>query len=280
MEVEIDFRKTVQENANKLFEEAKKAKRKLSTAERTLERSMKKLGDAKEGKIEVKKVTVKKRKPRGKWFEAYRWMHTTEGFLVIAGKDARQNEMIFKKRIDENDIVLHADIPGAPLTILKVDKTDPTPSAIREAAEMAGAYSSAWKAGVGNIDVYWIRPDQVSKTAQSGEFLPKGAFMIRGQKNYLKKMTLKLSIGVMFFIDKKTKEEKIKVIGGNVQSINEHAKYFVTIVPGSMSQLEVAKEIKKRILQKAMPEHVDMIEELDADDFVKFIPAGKSSLVG
>jgi predicted ribosome quality control (RQC) complex YloA/Tae2 family protein len=211
VEVEIDFRKTARQNAQKYFGEAKTAKHKLAAAEKALAETMKKLEEMKTGQLEIGQkpsALLKKKRARGKWYETYRWMLTTEGFLVIGGRDARQNDIIFAKRIEPTDIVLHADITGAPLTVVKSEGKQITPLAIREAAEFAAAYSSAWKAGLGGVDVYWIKPDQVSKTAPAGEFLAKGSFMIRGTKNYLKKMELKVSIGVKFEKDKEDKDRK------------------------------------------------------------------------
>jgi Predicted RNA-binding protein homologous to eukaryotic snRNP len=46
-------------------------------------------------------------------------------------------------------------------------------------------------------DVYWVEPDQVSKTPVSGEFVPKGAFIIRGHRNYIRGAKLEISIGIV-----------------------------------------------------------------------------------
>lgn len=78
-------------------------------------------------------------------------MITSDGFLIIGGRDARQNEIIFSKRLEERDIILHADIVGAPLTVIKSEGKEITPLAIREAAEFAAAFSSAWKKGLGGL---------------------------------------------------------------------------------------------------------------------------------
>lgn len=280
MLIEIDFRKTVQENAEKYFEEAKKFRKKVEAIIKEMEKTKREMEKVEEKTAKAPGKEMKKRKPRGKWYESYRWMYTTEGFLVIAGKDARQNEMIFKKRISQNDIVLHADIHGAPLTVVKAKETGemPTPLSIREAAEFAGAYSSAWKLEIGEVDIYWIKPEQISKTPPAGQYLPKGSFMIRGQKNYLKKIVLKLAIGIKFELDKEAMPYA-KVIAGNVQSINKHAKYFVTVIQGKMNAQETAKEIKRLILLKAMPEDKPLIEAIDNDDIVKMLPSGTFDIV-
>ncbi|MBU5557652.1 MAG: DUF814 domain-containing protein [Candidatus Aenigmarchaeota archaeon] len=281
IEVEIDIRKNARQNAEKYFQESKKAKAKIATAEAALAKTLKQIENMKAGAAvsEIKKsVLPQKRRPRGKWYESFRWMFTTEGFLVIAGRDAKQNEIIFAKRIEPTDIVLHAEITGAPLTVIKAEGKTITPLAIREAAEFAAAYSRAWAAGLGGVDVYWVRPEQVSKTAPAGEFLPKGAFMIRGTKNYLKKMELKVAIGIKFETDKEGKRAA-KLIYGNVQAVNKHAKYFVTIQPGDMPQARLAAEIRRQILIKALPDDKVLIEQIPIDEIQRAIPAGNGSIV-
>lgn len=272
-EVEIDFRKTAQRNAERYFQKAKKAKQKIEPAIKAKEKTItqiKKL-EKEELLLEEKEEKLVKRR-RGKWYEKFRWFFTTENFFVIAGRDATQNDIIFKKHLEKNDIVLHADITGAPLTIIKSDRKRITPLAIREAAEFAAAYSSAWKK-FATIDVYWIKPEQISKTPPSGEYLPKGSFMIRGKKNYLKKIELKIAIGIKF------EKNQVSVISGNVQSVRKHARYFVTIIPGNISQQELAKQIKLKILQKAIPEDKEVIEEIILEDIQRLIPAGTGNVI-
>ncbi len=271
VDVEIDFRLSPQENAERYFELSKKAKAKLESA---LKERRKILYRMRKLKAEPKKSDgpKPKRKRKRKWFEKFRWFVTTDGFLVVAGRDATQNEVLFKKHLEKDDIVLHADIHGAPLTVVKSGGREITPLAVREASEFAAAYSSAWKRGI-SVDVYWVRPDQVSKTPPSGEYLPKGSFMIRGQKNYLKKMDLKIAVGVKI-------EDGVAVpICGNVQSVRFHSKYFVTVIPGDLPQSELAKKIKLKLLEKALPEDKKPIEELDLNEIQRLLPPGGGEIV-
>ena len=53
---------------------------------------------------------------------------------------------------------------------------------------------------------YWVRPDQVSKTAPSGEYLTVGSFMIRGKKNFLPPSTLIMGFGFLFKLEVKIVE--------------------------------------------------------------------------
>ena len=67
---------------------------------------------------------------------------------------------------------------------------------IEETASIICSFSAQWKKGYGSADAFWIFPNQISKEANSGEYIAKGAFMIRGEKNQLKNLTLKICLGI------------------------------------------------------------------------------------
>lgn len=280
-EIELDFRESVEENAERLYEDSKWAREKSESAGEAIKETKKeKEGIEEEGKesIEIEKEKPVKRKEREKkWYEKFRWSKTSEGFLVIGGKDATQNEIIIKKHTRPEDVVLHAEIKGAPFVVVKAESKEEeiTPLAIREAAEISAAYSSAWKKGYGNVDVYWVKPEQVSKEAPAGEHLEKGSFMIKGKKNYLRKRELKISIGVK--VDRK--ERSFEVMSGSVQSMRSNMDYFVTVKPGDKKSLKLAEEIKRKIMEKSIPEDKKIVDKIPREEFQKFIPPGKGMLI-
>jgi len=57
------------------------------------------------------------------WFEKFFWFISSENYLVIAGKDAQQNETIVKKYLKNGDVYVHADIHGASSCIGKTTRT-------------------------------------------------------------------------------------------------------------------------------------------------------------
>ncbi len=134
-------------------------------------------------------------KRKRRWYEDFRYFITSGGFLVVAGRSAGQNELLVRRYLGEDDIFLHADIHGAPATILKTEGRAPDEHDIEEAAQFAASYSSAWEAGLYAVDVYWVWGKQVSKKAPSGEYLGKGAFMVYGKRNYLRRVKLSLAVG-------------------------------------------------------------------------------------
>ena len=82
------------------------------------------------------------------------------------------------------------------------NQSDPTnpdipPKTLTEAGQMAVVYSSAWDSKI-STSAWWVRHDQVSKTAPTGEYLTTGSFMIRGKKNYLLANILMFGFGIIF----------------------------------------------------------------------------------
>ena len=55
--------------------------------------------------------------------------------------------------------------------------------ALREAADATCSFSRAWRLGLTRSDVFYVRPNQVTKETNTGEFITKGAFVIRGKDN-------------------------------------------------------------------------------------------------
>ena len=262
IDVNIDFRKSVEENANFYFEEAKVAKQKIEGLEKVL------------GKVELKprEVKPKEKKPTKKWYERYRWFISSNGLLVIAGKNARNNETIVKRYTRPNDLVLHVDIHGSPFVIIRNDEKLSTLPAetIYEAAEFAATYSQAWDQKIASVSVYYIGPNQVVKEAG----LPLGSFMIKGERKWLEKIKPRLSIGI-----KQEEVFKARLIHGPVTAVKKQTPYLVTIVPGDISAQELAKEIKKELLTKVPYEIKKPTEDMDMEEIKKIIPFGKGQLV-
>ncbi|PVX27142.1 MAG: hypothetical protein CW716_03855, partial [Candidatus Bathyarchaeum sp.] len=190
----LNLRQSLQANADNYYKRSKKAEKKLRGAEKQLQETRTKIEKAKK-KVTVAKATQQPLEKRRKkeWFEKFRWFHSSDGFLVIGGRDATTNEIIIKKHMDPNDIVFHAEIVGAPFVVIKTEGKTAPEQTIKEAAQLAASYSKAWREMLSAVNVYWINPSQVSKTPPSGQFLKKGSFMIRGTKNFVRNVHLRVA---------------------------------------------------------------------------------------
>jgi predicted ribosome quality control (RQC) complex YloA/Tae2 family protein len=207
--VSVDINLSAYANVSAHFSTKKSAAVKV---ERTIEQSNKVLDDAErrfkaemerhEAANKIKAVRIAR---RANWFERFRWFITSEGFLVLSGRDAQQNELIVKRflrKAPHNDVYVHADVHGASSCIVRTPRPGVAvpPESLRQAGIMTVCQSSAWNAKI-VTSAWWVSAEQVSKTAPSGEYLTTGSFMIRGKKNFLPPCRLELVFGFIFKLD-------------------------------------------------------------------------------
>jgi predicted ribosome quality control (RQC) complex YloA/Tae2 family protein len=264
--IAIDSKKSIAENAEIYYERAKKAKRKIKGALIAIESTKKKLKDMENKKeIAMEKVMLpqKRVKKELKWFEKLRWFLSSDDILVVGGRDANTNEDAVKKYLDNNDIYLHADIHGAPSIVVKLQDKEVNENILKESAIFAASFSNAWSKNYGTQDVYWVHPDQVSKTPESGEFVSKGSFIIRGKKNYIRGVNLKIAIGIVNY-------EGPRVMAGPVDAIKKHTDNYVIIRPGYVKKEAIAKEILYKINKDNL---------ISLDDVVRVLPSGKCEII-
>jgi predicted ribosome quality control (RQC) complex YloA/Tae2 family protein len=262
----IDSKIGIPENTEIYYEKAKKAKRKIPGVLIAIKRTKKELE-----KVEKKKdfamdrilVPQKRVKKDLKWYEKLRWFISSDGFLVIGGRDANTNEIVVKKHLENKDIYLHSDIHGAPSVVIKTEDREISENTINEAAEFAASFSSAWPKGLGSLDVYWVNPEQVSKTPQSGEFVAKGAFIIRGSRNYIHNASLIVAVGIVDYHGK-------RIMAGPVDAVKKYTDNYVTIKPGYTKKEAVAREILKRIDEEKL---------INLEDVIRVLPSGKCDIV-
>ncbi|KAI9843822.1 MAG: hypothetical protein M1837_006082 [Sclerophora amabilis] len=147
------------------------------------------------------------------WFEKFLYFISSDGYLVLGGKDAQQNEMLYKRYFKRGDIYVHADLHGAATVIIKNNSSTPDapipPSTLSQAGNLSVATSKAWESRA-VMPAWWVYWDQVSKSAPTGEFLPTGSFMVRGKKNFLPPAQLLLGFAVMFQITEESKARHVK----------------------------------------------------------------------
>ncbi|MFX0090193.1 MAG: ribosome rescue protein RqcH [Candidatus Hodarchaeota archaeon] len=276
--LDIDFRKSPSEIAEEFYSHAKKAERKIIPAKEAIAQTKKEIEEVEERKDEiVQQSQVKLRKRSRRWYEKYRWTRSPQNFLVIGGRDVKTNREIAQRRMDPEDIFFHADLSGAPYVVLKLrdEETDftadsdltPQEEDIYAAAHLAGVYSRAWFAGHSAVDVYYVSSDQVSFSAPSGEFLPRGGVMVRGKRTYVKNILLKLAIGLII------EEDHAYLIGGLLDIISQKTSYIVEVSPGDLGKGKAAQRIKNIFASMlSSPEDKIKLKALDLNEFVAFLP--------
>ena len=231
--VTLDIRldATVHANANVYYELRQQARAKL---ERTRAANSDALKSA-ESRIKASLASARKQQiakalnstRKSFWFEKFAWFISSDGFLVLGGRDAQQNELLVKRHLRIGDAYVHADIHGAGSIIVKnhtpnapLAATSIPPRTLLEAGTFSICQSRAWEAKI-LTSSWWVDAAQVSKTAPSGEYLSVGSFMIRGKKNYLPPCQLSLSFGFLFVL---SDEDRLAKKAERLQSANVPAE--------------------------------------------------------
>ncbi len=251
MEVELYLEKSVDENAGRYFDKAKKAKKKLEGAHEALERTKKDLEKLQKEEVKFWVEEEKRQMHRNRkreWYEKFHWFTSSEGFLCIGGKDATSNDIIVKKHAEKGDIVFHTEAPGSPFFIVK-NGQECGEKTLEECGQATAIYSKAWKLGHTSTDVFYVTPEQVTKEAKSGEYVAKGAFMVYGERTFLHPQ-LQAAIG---WVDD-------MIIGGPVGAVNGRCDKMVVVVPGREKKSSLAKKIKMKLGDGVL------------DDIVTFLP--------
>ncbi|KAJ2146311.1 hypothetical protein IW136_000616 [Coemansia sp. RSA 678] len=221
--VDVDIFQTAFANAQRYYSSRRQAGVKhaktLAVSSQALQSAEQKIkADLKA--IKITATVSQTRKPF--WFEKFAWFLSSDGYLVLAGHDMQQNELLVKRHLRPGDAYVHADIHGAASVIIKnklaaapesTSVTDKAlgekaprgeltaetipPSTLFQAGIMSVCQSRAWDAKI-LTPAWWVEARQVSKTAPTGEYLSTGSFMIRGKKHFLPPTQLVYGFGLLF----------------------------------------------------------------------------------
>ncbi|MGQ9639256.1 MAG: ribosome rescue protein RqcH [Candidatus Bathyarchaeia archaeon] len=265
---------TPQQAAERYYESAKKSSEKL----KRLQESMK-LVEAKitnlSSTIEVEKakIDIPRLRREKAWYEKFNWFKSSDNILVLSGRDASTNELLIRRYLENGDIVLHAEIHGAPFTIIKAGGNLPPESTLIEAAQATASRSKAWSLGLTAIDVYWVKPDQVTAKAPSGEYLGRGQFMITGKRNYIRGVELRMAIGIQ------RSDGEVYFIAGPPSAIKRHAEAYVELVPGETSAGRLARKIIEFLRPTDIRGLSDRTLRVLVEDVARLIPAGRGNIL-
>jgi predicted ribosome quality control (RQC) complex YloA/Tae2 family protein len=303
--VEVDASTGVEKNADRLYTEAKRVEEKKEGAQAAIEDTREDLEAVEQRKAEweadsgesddgdsardtedeaetedvdwLNEPSIPIRKQE-QWYERFRWFRTSDDFLVIGGRNADQNEELVQKYMDGNDLFFHAQAHGGPVTILKTsDPSEPSrdvdvpEESKREAAQFAVSYSSVWKDSRFSGDAYVVTPDQVSKTPESGEYLEKGGFAIRGDRNYFRDVAVGVAVGISC-------EPHTRVLGGPPSAVVPQVETHVEVEPGRYAQNDTAKRIY-RLFRERFGDTSFVRKIASADLIQEFLPPGGSRIL-
>jgi len=273
LQIPIKLDWSIGKNIENIFNLAKESERKFKRTLESIEELKLKIREI-DSQLSVPSLIPVIKKPPSFWYENFHFFRSSDGFLVIGGKDASQNESLIKRRMENDDIVVHADIHGSPFVIIKNARKSLPQKTIEEACQFTVSFSRAWNLGLATADAYWVYPEQVSKKAPSGTYLKPGSFMIYGQRNYIKNVQLKLAVALFF------DEGWAKFYISPIDPIKILTDTFVEITPGEISRNDAAKQIvtffyknKENEIKKA-PNRKNLVNEL-----IERLPKGGFNLI-
>jgi predicted ribosome quality control (RQC) complex YloA/Tae2 family protein len=253
--------------ASHLFAESKKlmaSALQINDSIRKMETALEKIKESREHAVKKEEARQVKRI----WFESFRWFFTSESYLAVGGRDAGSNSLLVRKRMENEDLVFHAEVAGSPFFLLKRGKSAGQASIV-EAATATVCYSRAWREGLSAADAYYVEPNQVKLGAPPGMYMSRGSFMIEGQRNYVKNIKLVLGVGITK-IDGET-----RACSAPTQSISKYSPVIVEIAPGNMKPVAIAKKI-----MRLMEQHMENVRLPGLDEFLKVLPPGDSEVLG
>jgi predicted ribosome quality control (RQC) complex YloA/Tae2 family protein len=277
--VEVDVRLTIQENAQAAYALGKKARSRRDGAEAALKDTQAKIDAVvKAGLDAFGPAPVKiERTSRHFWFESYRWTVTSGGFVAVGGRNAGQNDAVVKKYLRDGDRYVHAEIHGAPSIVVRKAEGPPMEvpnDDLRQACHFAVVASRAWRQ-FGQASAYWVMASQVSKTARSGEYVPKGAWMVHGKRNVEPDLLMEWYVAPVRIASEgrplrngeSAPREFTKLVGASRDSLRPYAARALRLVPGAMDPQDAASELATRF-------------NVTQEEAAAVLPAGPVTIVG
>lgn len=270
MNIELDLNKSLEENADLYYQKAKKLKKKLPGTLSAIERTKKEIEEFKqhhEEKEEKQKKEQLFQHVKTQWYHQFRHTKLPSGLLAVWAQNAQLNELLIKKYATQTDLIFHTESPGSPFGLIKQDSHKASEDDIKTMALCIGAFSSSWSRGLGSADVFYVNLDQVSKTAQSGEFISKGSFMIRGEKNFVNNVVLELGMSMKTTSHYNEEEEveyhQREILLGIPQLLKEYGEEKILVLTPTATE---PKDLHKNIIK-----HLGLDRKFQLP---KFIPQG------
>ena len=116
-----------------------------------------------------------------------------------------------------------------------------------------------------------VQADQVSKTPESGEYIEKGSFVIRGDRRYFRGVATEAAVGIQT-------APVTQVIGGPPVAVEARASVAARLQPGQYAADDVAKLLYRRF-KEAFADERFIREIASPDQIVHHVPPGTSDIV-
>ena len=196
MRVKLDWRKGAQENASNYYQLAKELAKKEEGAKKAMKETETALKAAEEERGRVEKVEAEKKpamKRKKELYEKYKWFFTSGGKLVVAGRDAEQNDLLVAKLMDENDLFFMPTYrgrlqPSSREAKMQMSRKRRKPRSSRQAIPLPGRWEARpWMS---------MLLKKASFPTSQGGFVGAGGFALSGKREWFRSTKLGLAIGM------------------------------------------------------------------------------------
>lgn len=213
VKVEVDLGLTAWANAGTYFDVKKtaaaKQERTLQTAGVAYKNAEKKIRrDLKEALAKEKNQQTMQAVREPFWFEKFFWFMSSDGYLVLSGRDNMQNELLFRRQFKKYDILVGCDVEGSSIGIIKnhFQTDDVPPSTLTQAgAFVASTSQKVWDSKM-STPTWWARHDQVPKVSKQGEMITTDRLVVDKEgKNWLPPTSQDMGYGFLWVISEESK---------------------------------------------------------------------------
>ena len=299
LRIAVDPSASLHSTASRLYDEAKRQSAAAPRIEALRRKAEKKLAGL-QGRSEAERRSVTFAEVRKKaWYERYRWFFTTGGLLAVGGRDSSSNSSIIRRHLEPGDAVFHAEVGGSPFFVLKgalaqqqrgrrhqhqhqlprdaaaaaAAAAAAVQPSIEETAHATVCFSRAWREAMYGLSAYWVEPEQVKKSAPSGQFLPKGSFTIGGRRNFVRVPALRLAVGIA---PPGGGRGGPALACGPPQAVREFCTVYAAVEPGQMGASDAAKRLRGELARL----DEEAAAALPLDEYVRVLPAGRTRVAG
>ena len=278
----IPFDPRLPRTSSLLFDRAKELERGCQSIRNAKSKLIEQMQELRKKADLLQKKAAVKLQVEKEWFERYRWFVGSEGLLCIGGRDASSNSAIIRKHLTDQDLVFHAEVHGSPFFVVKnvpSNGAEQFKISLLEAAQATVSFSRAWKDGLSVADAYWVFPEQVRKGAPTGQFLPKGSFVIQGKRNFVKGVEIRLALGVIVL------EKKYALMCGPQEAVKKKSIAYCVLLPGGNDPTSMAKKFKQEMvgtcsnISEDFKDLLEYLKSLSIDEIIKTIPHGQSKIL-
>ncbi|CCC69395.1 hypothetical protein NCAS_0C04050 [Naumovozyma castellii] len=202
VKVTIDLGLTAYANASEYFNIKKTSVEKQKRMEKNIEKAMKNIEERVDKQLKKKlkdSHDVLKRIRTPYFFEKYNWFISSEGFLVMMGKNGVETDQIYSKFIEDNDIYMSNHF-NTQVWIKNPDGKEVPPNTLMQAGILCMSSSEAWSKKIA-ASAWWCFAKNVSKFDDVDQsVLSPGVFRLKNEKdrNELPASQLVMGFGFMW----------------------------------------------------------------------------------